>query len=400
MNKQMSPFEAEKIINALRDGVAPSSNLRELSVGRENWLDSVMHDLNVVVSGASRVRFLSAPWGGGKTHFLQLVKEGAVEHNFIVSYVVLHSREAPLDRFEIVFPKIMRGLIFPDGGGLESALDAWASNFTYYSEDEMGAELRRLSPSLDFRAALRACLSHCKGDALAHRQTLRDVAGWLQGDSLSPSLKKQGVHNTVKITNVAEILGAFLRFLVSEKYSGLVMMLDEAQAVTSLSQSKRRDEANQNLRKLLDNADEHIGLYIIFATTPQFLTDPSRGAKSYPALWSRIRDVVSSQLTKPSKRSLIIPLEPLSLPQLTDLGSKVSKIHSIAYEWNPYDYLDSEDIKQFVEKFTRESENPTVRSFIKPLVYILDRIEEAKEASLFDSLLDQIKFQENEDIEE
>jgi len=396
MNKQMAQFDAERIVDALRAGVVPPGHLRDLSVGRTQWLESVKHDLHFVAQGASKLRLLSAPWGGGKTHFLALLKEDALELNFVVSYIELHSREAPLDRFEIVFPKLIRGLIFPDGGTIESVLDSWASRFPYYSADEIGMELRKLSPSLDFRAALRACLMHAKGDLSTHRGVLRNVAGWLQGDSLSADLRKLGVYNPVKITNVTEILGSFLRFVLQQGYGGVVVMLDEAEAVTSLTQSRRRNEANQNIRKLLDNADEHVGLYIIFATTPSFLTDPTRGARSYPALWSRIHNVVSLGLEKISKRSIIIPLEPLDLMELRELANKIAEIHSKAYEWNAHEYVDDKAIEALMARFATESKGKAVRSFIRPLVYLLDQVEEEKERSVCDSLISQIRFEEGE----
>ena len=394
--EDLKPFDAERIIESLRGGLVPYGHLRILSVGRDVWLDSIRHDLKFVAGGASKLRFISAPWGGGKTHFLALVKEYATELNFAVSYVELHSRDAPLDRFEIVFSKIMHGLVFPGDQNLESVLDSWASKFPYYTTTEIEAELQRLSPSLDFRAALRACLSHCRGDLAAHRAILRSVAGWLQGDSLGSDLRKFGVHNAIKITNVTEVLGAFLRFLVSHGYSGLLVMLDEAEAVTSLAQSKRRNEANQNIRKLLDNADEHVGLYVVFATTPAFLTDGQRGAKSYPALWSRIRSVVDFELAKTSKRSLIITLDPLEAQHLWQLADKVAMVHSRAYDWPVHDYIDATDFSGFIAKFAKASKGRTARSFLRAWVYVLDHVEQRREPGLCKSLYERVRFDEED----
>lgn len=399
MDQGFSQFDAERIIDALRVGVVPPCHLSELSVGRRQWLESVRHDLQFVAGGASKVRLLSAPWGGGKTHFLAIVNEDALRLNFVVSYVELHSREAPLDRFEVVFPKLIRGLVFPGAATLESALDSWASQFPYYSAEEIGIELQNLSPSLDFRAALRSCLEHAKGDLAAHRVILRDVAGWLGGDRVSPELRRFGVYNPVGITNVTEIVGAFLRFIVHQGYGGLLVILDEAEAVTSLAQSTRRNEANQNIRKLLDNADEHVGLYVIFATTPTFLTDHSRGARSYPALWSRIRNVVSAGLEKASRRSIIIPLEPLDFGELEELATKGINIHSMAYEWDADKYIDDSTIRLYSTKFLQESRDKTVRSFIRGLVYLLDHMEEARDSSVFNSLVAQISFEDREDAQ-
>jgi len=257
-----------------------------------------------------------------------------------------------------------------------------------------------MTTSLDFRAALRACLMHAKGNLTAHRGILRDVAGWLGGDRVSPELKRLGVYNQVKITNVTEIVGAFLRFLLGQGYKGLVIMLDEADPVTSLTQSKRRNEANQNVRKLLDNADQHEGSYVIFATTPSFLTNPTRGAPSYPALWSRIRNVVNAGLQQVNKRSIIIPLEPLDSGELSDLGAKVIGIHSKAYEWDSSNYVGTQGIQAFTTRFAQKSEKKTVRSFVRVLVDILDQLEDTRDNGLFNSLLDQIEFKEDENTED
>lgn len=394
MEKEITQFDCERIVDALRAGVVPPVHLGDLCIGRRQWLESVKYDLGFVARGASKVRFLSAPWGGGKTHFLLMARGEALTLGLVVSHVELNSREAPLDRFEIIFPKIIRGLLFPGGYNLESVLDTWATNFPYYSADEIGAELRRLSPSLDFRSALRACLTHAKGDVTAQRAMLRNVAGWLGGDSLNPELKKLGVYNSVKITNVSEIVGSFLRFIIQQEYKGLVVMLDEAEAVTSLTQSKRRTEANQNIRKLLDNTDENTGLYVIFATTPTFLADPIRGAKSYPALWSRIHNIAGPELEKISKRSIIIPLEPLELTELEELATKIITIHSRAYEWNTTEYVDVSSIKLFAARFVRECKDKMVRSFIRPLIYLLDQVEESKDLKVSGLLVSQVKFGE------
>jgi len=216
---------------------------------------------------------------------------------------------------------------------------------------------------------------------------------------VSPELRRFGVYNPVKITNVTEIVGAFLRFIVHQGYGGLLVVLDEAEAVTSLTQSTRRNEANQNIRKLLDNADEHVGLYVIFATTPTFLTDHSRGARSYPALWSRIRNVVSAGLEKASRRSIIIPLEPLDFGELEELATKVINIHSMAYEWHADKYIDDDTARLYSTKFLQESRDKTVRSFVRGLVYLLDHTEEARDSSVFNSLISQISFEEREEAQ-
>jgi hypothetical protein len=71
MQTGIGQFEAERIIDALRAGLVPPSNLDEICVGRERWLDSIQHDIQFIAKGASKVRFVSAPWGGGHQIGLQ-----------------------------------------------------------------------------------------------------------------------------------------------------------------------------------------------------------------------------------------------------------------------------------------------------------------------------------------
>ena len=102
----MEQFEAEQILGSLRQGTVPKKNASQIMIGRTFWLDALGEDMDFVAKGGSKIRFLSAPYGGGKSHFLTAVEGIAKGKNFLVANIELHSREAPLDRFEIIFPKI------------------------------------------------------------------------------------------------------------------------------------------------------------------------------------------------------------------------------------------------------------------------------------------------------
>ena len=392
--KDLKPIDAERIIESFRQGTVAIQHLELYSVGRERWLASVSRDLDFVVQGGFKVRFVSAPYGGGKTHFLVLVKERALSANLLVSYVELHSREAPFDRFEVIFPKIMRGVTLPDGHGIEHMLEDWARQFPYYTAQDVEANLRQIAPSLDFRAALRSCLQYANTDSPDHRMRMQGIVAWLQGYRITSELSKAtGIRSSITIANVSEILGSFLRFVRASGYAGLVLLLDEAEAITSLAQSRKRDEANQNLRKLLDNANEHSSLYVLLATTPRFLTDPNTGAQSYPALWTRIKDVIGGGLQQASTRSTVMILPPFEQATLEDLASRIVDTHSHAYGWNASDYYDQTAVSRHVSLFLQRGDPRLVRSFTRGLVYILDVAEERREISVLEDILDKLEFE-------
>lgn len=391
--EELDTIDAEKVIESFRQGTVPTNYLALYFVGRDRWLSSVDRDLDFIARGGSKVRFLSAPYGGGKTHFLMLVKAHALAANILVSYVELHSREAPFDRFEVIFPKVIRGVTLPDGQGIEGMLENWARQFPYYSAQDVEANLRQIAPSLDFRAALRSCLQYANTDSSDRRIRMQAIVAWLQGYRITSELKPIGIRSNVTINNVSEIMGSFLRFVKDSGYSGLVLLLDEAEAITSLAQSRKRDEANQNIRKLLDNADEHSGLYVLFATTPKFLTDPNSGARSYPALWTRIKDVVGGGLQQASSRTPVIILQSLDYATLEDLVSRIIETHSRAYEWDALSHIDEAAVHKYLSIFLDTSGPHTVRAFIRALVYILDTMEETRELSMLEETIRTLEFE-------
>jgi len=391
--RELTSVDAEKAVESFRQGTVPIGHLELYSVGRERWLTSVSRDLSFIAQGGSKVRFLSAPYGGGKTHFFTLARARALSADMLVSYVELNSREAPFDRFEVIFPKIMRSTSLPNGSSIERMLEDWARRFPYYSSEEIETNLRQIAPSLDFRAALRACLQYANTDSADHRMRIQGIVAWLQGYRVLTELKGIGIRANITIANVSEILGSFLRFVKASGYQGLVLLLDEAEAITSLAQSQKRDEANQNIRKLLDNAEEHRGLYILFATTPKFLTDPITGAQSYPALWTRIKDMVGGGLEHTSSRSTLMVLPPFDRTDLDTLAPRIVDTHAIAYGWNARNSCDGTLLDKYVSTFLQRGDPRMIRSFIKGLVSVLDILEEGDGPSTAEALIERMEFE-------
>jgi len=389
--RSISNNEARKILEALKRGGVPKEYAELLAVGRKEWLSSVKEDLEFIAEGGSKTRFLVAPYGGGKTHFLTLVSNQAIKQDFVVSYVELQSREAPFDKFEVIFSKIIRQIITYEDAGVNHILNKWASTFPCYEANEISSELSRISPSLDLRNALRSYLhlaSINTPEALRRRQ---DIIAWMQGDSLpSYVLKELGIRNKILITNVSDILSSFLSLLTSMGYHGLVLLLDEAEAITSLTISKKREAANENLRKLIDNTDDNKGLYILFATTPKFMNDPSKGAPSYPALWDRIRTVMSLPQAMINNRSIIMNLGPLTEHDLYLLGQNIIYIHGISWKWSATKVFSQDLLKTYVNKYKSSSPDGPIRPFLRTLIELLDIVQQNQDIITLNKIISEL----------
>ena len=171
-------------------------------------------------------------------------------------------------------------------------------------------------------------------------------------------------------------------------------MLDEAEAITSLSQSRKREEANQNLRKLLDNTDANKSIYILFATTPKFIDDPDRGAQSYPALWDRIRTLVTLPRGLASKRTIIMNLEALSEVDFRNLTTKVISIHGIAWDWSAANFFNENSVNVLVRQYKNSKPDGPVRPFLRTLVDLLDYLQENQGMVELNDILKEFTFGE------
>lgn len=380
----LNSLDAESIIDSFRQGTVPVIHPELYLLGHNrSYLSAIVRDFERTRLGNSKVRFLAAPWGGGKTHLLTIAKQKALDINLVVSYVELHSREAPFDKFEVIFHKIMRNIALPDGNGIEYMLENWARQFPFYKAQEVDEELRRISPSLDFRSALRATLHYANTDSPDHRRYLQGIVAWLQGARVVSEVSKTaGIKSNITIGNVAEIFRSFLNFIHECKYGGLVLLLDEAEAITSLSQSQRRKDANQNIRKLLDNADNNKGIYILFSTTLEFLNNKETGAQSYQALWTRIRNMTGHGEQFQTTKSVILNLPPPDIKMLEELTSLVINTHEVAYEWDAKENFKPDHKRQYISHFLQNGDERMIRDFIKGLVYTLDIANEQPDVDL------------------
>jgi hypothetical protein len=89
-----------------------------------------------------------------------------------------------------------------------------------------------------------------------------------------------------------------------------------------------RNAANENIRSIIDSADENEGFYFVFATTPSFL-DPAaiKGAATYQALWRRISDPLAGRGR--SLDRVIIELPALTETEYARLAVRIKEIAQI-----------------------------------------------------------------------
>ncbi len=155
---QLKPFQARAIIEGLRKGIVPTEYVSFFTVGRQNWLKFVEEDLDFfIANGGGKVRFINGDYGDGKTQFMSIVQQLALQKNFASSFVVL-TRDVPIHKFEAVYQEIvlqLRGNF--EGVGIRSSINHWIKE-QKIDEEDLGAlstSLREIpGMGLDFANAL------------------------------------------------------------------------------------------------------------------------------------------------------------------------------------------------------------------------------------------------------
>jgi P-loop Domain of unknown function (DUF2791) len=229
----------------------------------------------------------------------------------------------------------------------------------------------------------------------AERLTLYE---WFEGGRLSRSeLRQWQIFESLSKTNSKRLLVSLILLLRHLDYHGLIILFDELETVL-LQSASVRNAAYENVRLLIDNAEQGHHLHVFFSIIPDVLLS-DRGFKSYDALWSRVRSVGESR--RLNYRSIVIDLHrtPLEIPELLALGQRLRRIHELAYRWDAEAIVTDAFIEQVCQTQQRMGLLPEVRLFIKQIVRYLDMAEQDSTLEGLD-LTDQIIATQKEIVQE
>jgi hypothetical protein len=391
---KLAPHEARTIIEALRKGTVPVEHVPLFTVGRERWLQLVVDDLeSYIAEGGAKVRFLNGDYGDGKTHFMSVIRHTALARRFAVSMVVL-TREVPIHRFETVYQEIVRQLRGAfEGAGIRGLVGSWleglAGRLGEATPEQRSAftdELRGVA-GLDqnFANALAGLLElryaqPAAGEAPEERQQAHEnLMLWLEGGRATKrELKRFQVYETLSKSNSKRFLVSLVAFLRHAGHRGLVLLVDELETVLGQATSVR-NAAYENVRLLIDNAEQAGHLHVFFSIIPDVLLS-EKGFKSYDALWSRVRSI--GEGTRLNYRGVLIDLHrtPLETPELVELGRRLRRIHELAYRWQVGGNIDDALLEKLCANQRRMGLLSEVRLYVKQIVRLLDMAEQGDPA--------------------
>src|SRR5208282_6334465 len=87
----MNSVEAERVIESLRFGIPPQGQVLDFTVGRRAEIAQLtqrLHPEFATTKKRDRSLLVSANWGSGKSHLLQVIREVGLKNGFAVSLIV------------------------------------------------------------------------------------------------------------------------------------------------------------------------------------------------------------------------------------------------------------------------------------------------------------------------
>jgi len=350
-----SKIEARKIIEKLREGVPPRHGVERYAVGNEKLLAGIGAMLEEDIGEMGIIRFVNGSWGAGKTHFFRQVCSLAYEKGCLVSNVELGKDSAMLNHFESVFAAIVKAIT--SKGAFEAEDDAGVSSFGRVLKEAafvLGGNSTAETLTPDALAAAREKLMRCagididfkkmtfkywetlltdSGDGADMEQSRGEILQWFTGEAGNTAAyrKKFDICKHVKRENAKELLRSLAAFIKLACYKGLVILFDEAEkSYSTFTRKADLRSAHNNLLALINTVDELEGLFLIYATTPDFFNDPKHGIDVYGALAGRIR---KPQDVPPRALHVIWNLDAIQteLADYQDAAVKLRQVYLDAY---------------------------------------------------------------------
>lgn len=304
---------AVQVVEALRKGIPPQRGVDFYSVGNEKLIEGIKTRHLSGIGDRGIIRFVSGSWGAGKTHFFRLLREVAFHDNCLVSSVELNVNDAALNKFEKVFYAIVSHITTPSYYSEHEALEAAPfgsvvreslaflasgersvnSEVTYEQYSQANDKLMTNHEiDIDFKKMVqeywKTYLPEAADPAVVN-QTRDEILQWFRGEGTVGTFRKRfGVSKLVNKENAKLMLQSLAAFVRLAGYRGLLILFDEAEQAYSVMRKSALRDAQNNLLSLINNIETLAGLFLVYATTPDFYTDPKHGIVTYGALAGRI----------------------------------------------------------------------------------------------------------------
>ena len=233
-------FEARQLVEALRVGIAPAQQIRALTIGLEEERTRLAAGLNHAHQHGGAAYAVVGDYGFGKSHIVELAAQEALARKFLVSTISLDLVELPAHRAFDIYAGLMRSLRYPDDDerGLAPLFQKVRVMPTVAQQLQELAAVEH-DPLTVALAALDATSSTRGRTAwmnwLMGGRRVREMNAGMPRGVKFPSIYKVG--NNAR--QIAYLLGGISVLARLAGYSGLCLLVDEAESYSLLRTAQR-----------------------------------------------------------------------------------------------------------------------------------------------------------------
>lgn len=303
----IKPRDRDTIISALRAGVVPRLGLQHVQVGRQREIEALIRDIERVGEGGASIRFVIGAYGAGKTFFLFLIRQIALQSKLAVCQADLapdRRIHATGGQARSLYAELARSLstrTAPDGGALRNILESYIQKATERAASsgvsvetaikEGLGDIREMVAGYDFATVVVAyARGYEDGNVALQDNALR----WLRGEYTTRTEARTdlGVRSIIDDSSFYDGLRLLARFVRIAGFGGMLVCLDELVNLYKLQSAQARKQNYEQILRILNDVlqgtTQHIGF--VLGGTPEFLMDTRRGLFSYEALQTRLAE--------------------------------------------------------------------------------------------------------------
>lgn len=349
------------VVQSLSAGVVPRTGLEHIAVGRKPEIAALLHDIDhIVAEGGASFRMILGRYGSGKSFLCQLIRNYALQRNFVVMDADL-SPQHRLTGTQGQGLNLYRSLLTntatktrPDGGAFAALLERWISDIQQHvihkeniKSNEPGfssavekrihvtiAQMEGMVHGFDFSTVISTYWqAYQSGDDHKRDAAMR----WLRGEYSNKTEAREalGVRVIIDDDSWYDYIKLLAHFIKDIGYAGLIIVIDEGVNLYKISNTVARNNNYERLLTIFNDTmqgkAQHLG--VIFGGTPQMVEDTRRGLFSYEALRSRLEE---SRFAREGLRDLsgpMIRLDLLTPEEIFVLLQRVRDIHALHYAY-------------------------------------------------------------------
>jgi hypothetical protein len=409
------------VIQSLGAGVVPRIGLEYIAVGRKAEIETLLDDIdNIVAEGGATFRMILGRYGSGKSFLSQLIRNYALQRNFVVMDADLSpttrltgTKEQGLNLYRELLTNAATKTR-PDGGAFNALLERWISDLQQQVIQSEGiqpndpkfatavdarihatvSQMEGMVHGFDFSTVVSAYWhGHQSGDDKKKEAAMR----WLRGEYSTKTEAREALGVRVIIDDNAwyDYIKLLANFVKDIGYQGLIIFVDEAVNLYKISNTVSRNNNYERLLTIFNDTMQGKAQYlgVVIGATPQMVEDTRRGLFSYEALRTRLEE---SRFARDGLRDLsgpMIRLDVLTPEEIFVLLQRIREIHGLHHRYDP-DVTDKqiEFFLNAVRKRLGAEQMLTPREVVRDFIAILNILHQNLDQS-FSSIVGGEGFQ-------